>query len=430
MTHPLVACVLGFLLLAGCLPLPTPLSPGTVASPSPSPIPTPGLTVARPSPTPTPTAVPDDPDFVPQSNVDYDLMSSWVSHPILLPESTTVGVNYTVYKPDANWGSQGSVPYNQSSDVDVFFVYSPELEEESPTNVALDKQDDEELIERVRTYGGQFVEFGRLFAPKYRFATLGTFTTSDASKQAWVLEKAATDVMAAFQHYLDHHNKGRKVILVGHEQGAVMLGLLLRKMADRHAFVRNKIHLAVLGGLDSVFAPPYAPKGQAKGGWWEVIPVCQFEQDTGCVLTWQVWKEGLELPGLAETSLVRNSALKDKGFLYQTWDASRDAVTHAALGFGEALTSSGLSVFPASVCDGCVPTPFVAYEDFFKVRWQVVDPERSALFIQRQFDAEESRPNPLLDEEKAVDFATVGYRQFGYLALLGTVLDRVRNRLP
>src|SRR5204863_308586 len=70
-------------------------------------------------------------------------------------------------------------------------------------------------------YIGPFVSVGRVFAPKYRQASLYTqLTLRDDAREA--RQFAYGDVREAFRSYLNHDNGGRPFLIVGVEQGGTL----------------------------------------------------------------------------------------------------------------------------------------------------------------------------------------------------------------
>ena len=84
----------------------------------------------------------------------------------------------------------------------------------------------------------------RVFAPVYRQVTLTALAAGLAGTPLSVPEGddpseiAYGDVVDAWNHYLEHDNGGRGVILVGHSQGAGILDRLIRR-GDRPRPVRT-----------------------------------------------------------------------------------------------------------------------------------------------------------------------------------------------
>lgn len=65
---------------------------------------------------------------------------------------------------------------------------------------------------------------------------------------------------AAFDYYMSHDNGGRKIVLIGHSQGAELVKRLLQDRFDTFPTMRKKLALAIIAG-----APVYVPAGSTRG---------------------------------------------------------------------------------------------------------------------------------------------------------------------
>ena len=75
-------------------------------------------------------------------------------------------------------------------------------------------------------YVGPFVSIGRVFAPRYRQASLYTLMTlRDDAREA--RRFAYGDVAQAFRYYVAHYNQGRPFVIVGVEQGGTLATRLI-----------------------------------------------------------------------------------------------------------------------------------------------------------------------------------------------------------
>lgn len=144
----------------------------------------------------------------------------------------------------------------------------------------------------IRTQASVFNVAGRVYAPRYRQATLYSFFDSTAnSHQALAL--AYSDVRAAFQYYLKHYNHGRPIILAGHSQGTFHARRLLREFFDRDPALRRRLVAAYLVGLN-VDTTGY-----------EVLRPCRDSLQTGCYVSWNAASWGHDYPPFAG-ALVTN----------------------------------------------------------------------------------------------------------------------------
>jgi hypothetical protein len=143
-------------------------------------------------------------------------------------------------------------------------------------------------------YVGPFVSVGRVFAPRYRQASLYSLTTlrEDAREAR---QFAYGDVRDAFRWYVDQDNGGRPFIIVGVEQGGTLASRLLSDEVARDPVLQSRLVAAYL--IDTVVpadAPPITP--------------CVQRAQAGCVAAWaRVYEGDFDAPKhLLERALVWN----------------------------------------------------------------------------------------------------------------------------
>ncbi|MBL4788675.1 MAG: DUF3089 domain-containing protein [Kordiimonadaceae bacterium] len=95
-------------------------------------------------------------------------------------------------------------------------------------------------------HAGLFNGCCRIYAPRYRQATLAVFYRPGQSARK-ALDLAYADVARAFAHYIKHDNGGRPFILAGHSQGAAQLMRLLAEGFD--PALKSKLVAAYLLGF-------------------------------------------------------------------------------------------------------------------------------------------------------------------------------------
>jgi len=123
-------------------------------------------------------------------------------------------------------------------------------------------------------YAGPFREVGRVFAPRYRQASLyAQLTRRDDAREA--RRFAYGDVARAFNHYLAHDNGGRPFILVGVEQGGFIADRLLRDVVGRDPALIDRLAAAYLVRT-VVAAEDYGPRA--------VVPGCSRRAQARCVV--------------------------------------------------------------------------------------------------------------------------------------------------
>lgn len=131
--------------------------------------------------------------------------------------------------------------------VDVFFVHPTTYNGGGNWNAPLDKEEAaRQLAEQMLpNYAGPFARVGRIFAPRYRQASLYTrMTLRDDAREA--RRFAYGDVRAAFQLYRDRYNQGRPFIVVGVEQGGELVARLLAEEVAPNEALRSRLAAAYL----------------------------------------------------------------------------------------------------------------------------------------------------------------------------------------
>jgi hypothetical protein len=121
-------------------------------------------------------------------------------------------------------------------------------------------------------YVGPFVSVGRIFAPRYRQASLYSLTTlrEDAREAR---QFAYGDVRGAFRSYLERDNGGRPFMIVGVEQGGTLAARLLAEEVAPDPALRSRLIAAY---LEDTVVPADAPP----------LPPCMQRGQTGCLAAW------------------------------------------------------------------------------------------------------------------------------------------------
>lgn len=196
------------------------------------------------------------------------------------------------------WALLPSAPdHPQSSDppADIFFIHPTTFDGGHHWNGPIDDAGAQRLLERVMlpNYAGPFARVGRVFAPRYRQASLyAHMTLREDARAARIF--AYGDVLAAFRFYLAHFNQGRPIVLVGVEQGGLLADRLLREEVDGSADLAARLAAAYL--IDAIIpARPY--EGPLP------ITACIRRDQAHCVVGWM--SAPLSDPGHAKELLSR-----------------------------------------------------------------------------------------------------------------------------
>ena len=218
-----------------------------------------------------------------------------------------------------------------------------------------------------REQAGIYARFGRVFAPYYRQAKIRvfvdpSFTESTQLLRANCMETAYNDVDSAFSHYLKHYNNGRKIILIGHSQGALQMRFLLRKRFDNNPALLSQLVVAISGG-----EPNYvSANGSRTGGSLQNIKTCPprgSAPECGCVINWRSWNKAYPVDTLHKNSFFFNHYFVDKGLIYQTYDIVNKSHVESMYDFGY---SASPTVIPRYITLDASMTNYFAFDRMFK----------------------------------------------------------------
>jgi hypothetical protein len=169
---------------------------------------------------------------------------------------------------------------NSNAPIDCFYVYPTVSTDPTPNS---DMVADPAELNVIRQ---QFARFGskcRAYAPMYRQITLaGLRRLLGSPNAASALSNGLQydDVRDAWNYYLEHENKGRGFVLIGHSQGSFILAELVRNEIDGKPIQSRMVSAILLGMTLAV------PRGKDVGGSFKLIPLCRSASQAGCVITY------------------------------------------------------------------------------------------------------------------------------------------------
>ena len=184
---------------------------------------------------------------------------------------------------------------------DVFFISPTTFDGGRHWNAPIDDARADRLFREVMApnYAGPFVRVGRIFAPRYRQASLYTLMTlRDDAKEA--RRFAYGDVAEAFRYYIAHYNRDRPFVVVGVEQGGTLAARLIAEEVAPDPALRSRIAAAYL--VQTVVPSDKPP-----------LPPCIAPKQTGCLAAWASVYEGE--PERAQALLDRSLVWNDAGQL-------------------------------------------------------------------------------------------------------------------
>jgi hypothetical protein len=212
-----------------------------------------------------------------------DILRSWLDPKV--PFQAYVPPRAPDYSKRAAWALLPTTPQAWTSDdppADVFFIHPTSFDGGRNWNGPIGDARANRFLERtlLPNYAGPFVRVGRLFAPRYRQASLfSQMNRREDSKDARIF--AYGDVRRAFDYYLDHDNGGRPLVIAGVEQGASLADRLARdEIAARPGLIGR---IAAVYLIDTVaLAADFGPASP--------LPACQRRGQPRCVVGWtQSW---------------------------------------------------------------------------------------------------------------------------------------------
>ncbi len=234
----------------------------------------------------------------PEKN-DYAKDASWLCRPGR-KDACAIDMSATVIQAD---GTQTRETWaaNPQAPIDCFYVYPTVSTDPTPNS------DMQAGPEETRVVAAQAARFGsqcRVFAPLYRQVTLTALRAAMAG-QAMTGNRTLgySDVVQAWNHYLEHDNQGRGVVLIGHSQGSGMLTQLIRNEIEGKP-VQGRIVSALLIGTGVA-----VPAGKDVGGAFKSMPLCRSEKQTGCVISYASFRETLPPPANSRFGRVPGDGL-------------------------------------------------------------------------------------------------------------------------
>jgi hypothetical protein len=228
------------------------------------------------------------------TSAHYADPSAWLCLPGRA-DACSGNLDTTELRPDGSRAVQHETVAPGADAVDCFYVYPTvdlSLFPASHTNF----YDLSPMTRVAMAHAARFRTTCRVFAPLYRQATIGAYLRPPAERDSY-LAVAASDVLDAFAHYMAAYNGGRKVVLIGHSQGAEMVVRVLSRFFDHDAAMRDHLLVALaIGGHVEV------AHGSTTSGTFASIPVCTKPGETGCVVAYRSYLAGVPLEADADPS--------------------------------------------------------------------------------------------------------------------------------
>jgi Protein of unknown function (DUF3089) len=206
----------------------------------------------------------------------------WLCRPGLARNPCALSPAATVLAPDGAVIGMEHPRVPAHPPIDCFFVY-PTVSDQQTANANLHIDPEERAIAEIEA--SRFSQVCRVWAPMYRQITLFAIDhPSVITPEAHTI--AYEDVRDAWTDYLEHHNHGRGVVLIGHSQAAKVLRQLIQEEIEpRPSSLRRLVSALLIGGNVIV------PRGQDVGGDFKNVPACRSTTQTGCVVAYSTFNQ-------------------------------------------------------------------------------------------------------------------------------------------
>ena len=178
---------------------------------------------------------------------------------------------------------------NPDAPVDCFYVY-PTVSTDAGTNSDMNPDPAERNV--IAQQFARFASQCRPYAPMYRQVTLAGLRQmmSGGGRASFESGIQYDDVRDAWRYYLEHDNRGRGFILVGHSQGSYVLAELIRQEIEGKPAEKQMVS-AILAGATITVA-----KDKDTGGSFQHIPVCKSGNQSGCIITFTSFRSTVPPP--------------------------------------------------------------------------------------------------------------------------------------
>ena len=208
---------------------------------------------------------------VPPPEPDYSKEVNWAALPDKKDSADIVPKN------------SGLTDNQSTAQVDVFFIHPTSYFKNKSWNAYMD---DEKLNRStdngtIRNQASVFNGSCRIYAPRYRQATLYSFNDKAKEDGKKALDFAYEDVKTAFKYYLKHYNNGRPIIIASHSQGSRHAFQLIKDFFENDPVLYKQLVCAYIIGMNT------------ETDYTTVMP-CDSASQTGCMVSWRTARWGTE----------------------------------------------------------------------------------------------------------------------------------------
>lgn len=222
---------------------------------------------------------------------DYANKANWLCRPDKAGDACAVDLTTTVIKADGSM-SMEAFKADPKAPVDCFYVYPTVSNDPGITS---DMTAGPEELNVVKQQLARFGSKCRIYAPLYRQFTLTALRAASAgtpmpgSTDPAVRQVGYNDVLDSWNYYLQHDNKGRGVVLIGHSQGSGVLTRLIAAEIDGKPVQKQVISALLMGTV-----LPVQPGKDT--GLFKSMPLCRSPSQTGCVIAYATFRDNVPPP--------------------------------------------------------------------------------------------------------------------------------------
>jgi hypothetical protein len=280
---------------------------------------------------------------------DYSDGKTWLCKPGR-QDACVVDLTTTVISTDGKltretWTADPNAP------IDCFYVYPTISTDQTPnSDMTPDPAEFNVVLQQFARFGSKC----RPYAPLYRQVTLlGLRSRLAGNTSADTLGRglAYDDVLDAWKYYLEHDNKGRGFVLIGHSQGSFILNELIRREIDGKPIQSRMISAILLGTTVAV------PKGKDVGGTFAHVPLCHSATQVGCIITYASYRSTIPPPPNTLFGKVADAGM------------TAACTNPAALGGGSAELHAYLSTSGRTITGTQTPKSWVTPQQPIETPW-------------------------------------------------------------
>lgn len=205
--------------------------------------------------------------------LDYSLSDSWAA----LPQKE----DYADLRPT---GIASADTLLQK--VDVFFIHPTSYFKGDLWNERVDLSTGTyQRTDKIIAYNASIFNDCKVYAPRYRQATIVTFLNMEGKNEQQALGLAYEDVRRAFLYFLKNYNQGRPFILAGHSQGSYHGKLLIEELIDKKPLAKQMIAAYLMGTSDIT------------NDWAATlsnVTVCNSATETHCIINFNTYADDIK----------------------------------------------------------------------------------------------------------------------------------------